>query len=135
MSEASATRKAALWVGAVFVLGAALGGVVGYIIAHQRVSASTSMSEPERRAHRVAQLTSELGLTSEQEQRLDAILLQVHTQFKVIHEQADAQIDQARQKGRDQIRAILTPEERPRFEELLKRMDEERKREAQPGGR
>jgi Spy/CpxP family protein refolding chaperone len=135
MSEASATRKAALWVGAVFVLGAALGGVVGYIIAHQRVSASTSMSEPERRAHRVAQLTSELGLTSEQEQRLDAILLQVHSQFKVIHEQADAQIDQARQKGRDQIRAILTPEERPRFEELLKRMDEERKREAQQGGR
>lgn len=135
MSEASATRKAALWVGAVFVLGSALGGVVGYIIAHQRVSASTSMSEAERRAHRVAQLTSDLGLTSEQEQRLDAILLQVHTQFKAIHEQADAQIDQARQKGRDQIRAILTPEERPRFEELLKRMDEERKRETQQGGR
>jgi Spy/CpxP family protein refolding chaperone len=136
MSEVSATRKAALWVGAVFILGTALGGVLGYIFAHHSVSASmnASLSEPERRARRVQQLTSELNLTNEQQQRLDAILLQVHSEFKTLHEQSDTQIDQARQKGRDQIRAILTPDQKPKFEELLKRMDEERKREAQQQG-
>jgi Spy/CpxP family protein refolding chaperone len=41
-------------------------------------------------------------------------------------------MEQARQKGRDQIRAILTPEQKPKFEEFLKRMDEERKRNAPP---
>ena len=41
-------------------------------------------------------------------------------------------MDQARQKGRDQIRAFLTPEQKPKFEEFLKRMDEERKQNMPP---
>jgi Spy/CpxP family protein refolding chaperone len=60
---------------------------------------------------------------------VDAILLQRHAEAKVIHDQTDAQIDQVHQKGRQQIREILTPEQKPKFEEFLKRLDEERKRE------
>ena len=132
MNEASARRKAALWVAAVFLLGAALGGVVGYIFAHRSVSANAPLSEPERRAHRVEQLTQELSLTGDQRQQLDAILSQVHGEYKALREQSDARMDQARQQGRNQIRAILTPEQKPKFEEFLKRMDEERKRNPPP---
>jgi Spy/CpxP family protein refolding chaperone len=132
MNEASARRKAALWVAAVFLLGAALGGVVGYIFAHRSVSANAPLSEPERRAHRVEQLTQELSLTGDQRQQLDAILSQVHGEYKALREQGDARMDQARQQGRNQIRAILTPEQKPKFEEFLKRMDEERKRNPPP---
>ncbi len=129
MSEMSATRKAALWVGVVFLLGAALGGMVGYSYEHHLVSAaSTPLPEPERRAHRVEELTQALGLTSAQSQQIDAILLQRHTEVKSIHDQTDAQIDQVRQKGREQIRAILTPEQKPKFEEFLKNLDQQRKR-------
>ena len=129
MSEMSATRKAALWVGVVFLLGAALGGMVGYSYEHHLVSAaSTPLPEPERRAHRVEELTQALGLTSAQSQQIDAILLQHHTEVKSIHDQTDAQIDQVRQKGREQIRAILTPEQKPKFEEFLKNLDQQRKR-------
>jgi Spy/CpxP family protein refolding chaperone len=39
-------------------------------------------------------------------------------------------IDAARQKGRDQIREILTPEQKPKFEEFLKRLDEARMKNA-----
>ena len=117
MNEASARRKAALWVAAVFLLGAALGGVVGYIFAHRSVSANAPLSEPERRAHRVEQLTQELSLTGDQRQQLDAILSQVHGEYKALREQGDARMDQARQQGRNQIRAILTPEQKPKFEE------------------
>jgi Spy/CpxP family protein refolding chaperone len=128
MSEMSATRKAALWVGVVFLLGAALGGVGGYYYAHHPVFAqNTPLTEPVKRAQRVEQLTQLLGLTSAQSQQLDAILLQRHTEAKAIHDQADAQIDQIRQKGRDQVRAILTAEQKPKFEEFLKRQDAERK--------
>ena len=134
MSENAARRKAALWVGAVFVLGAALGGVLGYIFAHHSVSASTSMTEPERRARHVGELTRELNLTPEQAQQLDAIFFQVHAQFKTIHEHSDAEIEAAKQKGRDQIRAVLTPEQKPKFEEFLRRVDAERKRAPQGGG-
>jgi Spy/CpxP family protein refolding chaperone len=135
MNEASARRKAALWVAAVFLLGAALGGVVGYIFAHRSVSANAPMSEQERRAHRVEQLTQELSLTSDQRQQLDTILSQLHGEYKTLHEQSDARMDEARQQGRNHIRAILTPEQMPKFEEFLKRMDEERKRNSPPSGR
>jgi Spy/CpxP family protein refolding chaperone len=130
MNDSSATTKAALWVGTVFLLGAALGGVLGYLSAHRTASAANPpLSEPERRARRVDQLTRELSLTPAQSQQVDAILMQRHAEAKVIHDQTDAQIDQVHQKGRQQIREILTPEQKPKFEEFLKRLDEERKRE------
>jgi len=135
MNETSAKQKAALWVAVVFLLGAALGGVLGYIFAHRPVFANAPMTEPQRRAHRVEQLTHELGLTNDQKQQLDAILSQLHSDYKGLREQSDAQIDQARQKGRNQIRAILTPEQKPKFEEFLRHMDEERKRNGPPGPR
>lgn len=134
MSDTGAKRKAALWVGAVFLLGALLGGVLGYVFAHRSVSAANPpLSEPERRAHRVEELTRELSLTPQQAQQLDAILLQRHTETKAIHDQTEAQIDQVREKGRAQVRAILTPGQLPKFEEFLKRMDEQRKRNPPPG--
>ena len=129
MSEISASRRAALWVGVVFLLGAALGGTLGYSYAHHLVSAaSTPMPEPARRAQRVKQLTELLNLTSDQIQRVDTILLQKHTEAKAVHDQADAQLDQVHQKGRDDIRAILSPEQKPKFEEFLKNLDDQRKR-------
>ena len=136
MSDTAATRKAALWVGAVFLLGAALGGVLGYLFAHRPVSAANPpLSEPERRAQRVAELTKLLSLTPQQAQELDGILLHWHGETKAIHDQTDAQIDVIRQKGRNEVRSILTPAQKPQFEEFLKRFDEERKRNAPPPAR
>ena len=133
MNETTAKRKAALWVGAVFLLGAMLGGVLGFLFAHRPVNAANApLSEPERRAHRVEQLTHELELTPQQAQQLDSILLQRHTETKAIHDQLDAQMNQVREKGRAQVRTILTPEQLPKFEAFLKRMDEERKRNSPP---
>jgi Spy/CpxP family protein refolding chaperone len=129
MSDMSATRKAALWVGVVFLLGAALGGMMGYGFAHRSVSAgSTPLPEPVRRAQRVEQLTQLLNLTKEQGRQLDAILMQKHAESKALHDQMDAQLEQVHKKGRDQVRAVLTPEQRPKFEEFLKNIDEQRKR-------
>jgi Spy/CpxP family protein refolding chaperone len=136
MNESSAKRRAALWVAVVFVLGAALGGLFGYFYGHRGTVAASNppLSEPQRRVQRVEQLTQELGLTKDQKQQLDSALSQLHAEYKSIREQSNQQLnsemDQARQKGRDQIRALLTPEQKPKFEEFLKRLDEERKRNA-----
>jgi Spy/CpxP family protein refolding chaperone len=130
MRESTATRKAALWVGVVFLLGAALGAVLGYGFGHHSVAASSAPApqpEPVRRAQRVQELTHDLELTSAQAQEVDSILLQRHTEAKNVHDQSDAQLEQIRQKGRDQIRAILTPEQKPKFEEFLKNLDEQKK--------
>ena len=138
MNESSAKQRAALWVAVVFVLGAALGGVFGYFYGHRSTVAAANppLSEPQRRAQRVEQLTQVLGLTNDQKQQLDSALSQLHAEYKSIHdqsnEQLDAKMEEARKKGRDQMRAILTPEQRPKFEEFLKRLDEERKKNAPP---
>jgi Spy/CpxP family protein refolding chaperone len=128
MNEATAKQRAAVWVAVVFLLGVLLGGVVGYVFAHHPVSANAPLSPQERRAQKVEELTRVANLTPEQRQQLEAILTQLHSEYKTLHQQSDAQIDQARQKGRNQIRAILTPEQKPKFEEFLRKMDQERKR-------
>ena len=131
MSENSATRKAALWVGVVFLLGAALGGMLGYIFAHKIVAAAPAqMSDADRRAQKIQRLTDEVGLTPAQQTQIDGIMSSVQAQYKAIHQAEEPQIDAARQKGREQIRALLTSEQKPKFEEFLKRIDEERKKNA-----
>jgi Spy/CpxP family protein refolding chaperone len=134
MNESSAKQKAVLWVAVIFVLGAALGGVFGYFFGHRSSvsAANPPLSEAVKRAQRVQELTQELSLTDDQRQQLDKALSQLHGEYKSIHDQSDAQMEQARQKGRDQIRSFLTPEQKPKFEEFLKRMDEERKRNQPP---
>lgn len=138
MSEMTASRKAAVWVGIVFLLGTALGGTLGYSYAHHMVSAATNppppLPEPARRAAKVKELTELLVLTPAQIQQVDAILLQRHSDVKAIHDQTDKQIEQVRQTGRQQIRAILAPEQMPKFEEYLRKLDEQRKRNGPPPG-
>ncbi|MGA2098379.1 MAG: hypothetical protein ABSH39_18930 [Candidatus Acidiferrum sp.] len=134
MNESSAKQKAAIWISVVFILGLGLGGVFGYFYGHRSIVSANNppLSEAERRAKRVEELSRELGLTNDQRQQLDTILSQLHGQYKAMQDQADAQLKEAHQKGRDQIRAILTPEQKPKFDEFLKKMDEERKKNGPP---
>ncbi|HKW56585.1 MAG TPA: hypothetical protein VJN42_04440 [Candidatus Acidoferrum sp.] len=132
MNENAAKRKAVLWVAVVFVLGLALGGVFGYFYA-ARVSAApraAQLTEPQRRAARVEQLTKELGLTPDQQRQLDATLLRLHMQYKELRDQTEAQMTEVHKKGRDEIRALLTPEQLPKFEAFLQHLDEQRRRNA-----
>jgi flagellar basal body-associated protein FliL len=128
MSETSASRKAALWVGLIFLLGAALGGMLGYVFAHRVSAAPAQMTDAQKKAQKVQRLTQELDLSVDQQKQLNAIFTSVQAQYKAIHQSTDPQINEARQRGREQVRAILTQEQKPRFEEFLKRLDEERKR-------
>ncbi len=125
-------RKAWEWLLLVFVLGAAIGGVFGYGFAHRgfrlnKVSAAPP-SEPERRAQRVADMTKEIGLTPEQSQKVDAIIASAHQEMKTIHDKGETDVDGVRQRARAQMREFLTDEQKPKFEEYVRRMDEERKK-------
>lgn len=124
-------RKARLWLGLVFLAGAAIGGVFGYNFGHRSYAATVSspqMSEPEWRAKRVAEMSKELGLTPDQSAKLNDVLRQKHQEMKTIRDKSDADVDAVRHNGRNQIRAFLTPEQLPKFESMVQRMDEERKK-------
>jgi Spy/CpxP family protein refolding chaperone len=115
-----------------FVLGAAIGGVFGYSFAHRSYAATNlnvqALSEPERRAKRVAEMSKEIGLTPEQSQKVEAVIAAAHTEMKVIHDKAETDVNDVRLKARTQMREFLTAEQKPKFEEYVRKMDEERKR-------
>lgn len=122
-------RRALGLVLAVFVLGVALGGVGTYAFGNRiwGVRAGTQNTQS-RRARTVEQFTRELNLTAEQQKQLDAVFVDMQAKYEAIHKQIAPQTEQVRQDGREQIRAILTPEQKPKYEEMLRRLDEERKK-------
>ena len=122
---ASATRKAVLWIVAVFVLAAALGSVSGYMYGHR--APGPPLSDDAKRQQKVATLTKELQLTPEQQTQVDAIFRDIQGNFQAIRKDSEAQIEVARQAGRDRLRAVMTPEQKPKFEDFLRRLDEDRK--------
>ena len=132
-------QKARLWLGLVFILGAAIGGVFGYSFAHRSYAATpgptATLSEPERRAKRLAEMTKEVGLTPEQSTQIDQIIHQAHDEIKAIHDRTDADVDAVRQRAREQTRTLLTPEQKPKFESWIQRMDQEKKRQQQGAGK
>jgi Spy/CpxP family protein refolding chaperone len=125
-------KKARLWLAIVFALGLAVGAVFGYSFGHRSYADSgkpaTQLSEPERRAKRVEAMTKELNLTAEQSAKVDAIIHQTHDEMKVVRDRAEGDVDGLRQRARDEIRLFLTPEQKPKFEVMVQRMDAERKK-------
>ncbi len=123
------SRKAAALVLIVFVLGIALGAVATYLGGRRVWGASgEGRSRGDRRARMVEQLTQELSLTAEQRKRLETVLADMRQKYDAIHTQTTPQFEQVRHEGRNQIRALLSLEQRPKFEEFLRRLDEQRKR-------
>jgi len=121
-------RKAKLWLALVFLVGAAIGAVFGYSFGYRSYAATITsrqpMSEAERRAKHVADMTKELGLTPDQSAKMDEII-------------KDAQVDVGvvREKARSEMRAILTDEQKPKFEAMVQRRDAERKKAQQRMGK
>lgn len=129
MDEHANPRRATLLVIAVFLTGVGLGAVGSYGIMKRTFAAPAARhTETEKRAQWVEHLTNEVALTPEQQRSLDQILTQLQERYKTIHQQQMPQFEQARQEARNRIRAILTPEQKPKFEDFLRRLDEDRGR-------
>jgi hypothetical protein len=74
-------------------------------------------------------LTKELSLTAEQQQKLSAELEETKRRYEAIYDPIRPQMEHVRQEGRARIRGLLTAEQLAKFEEYLRRLDERRKRE------
>jgi len=131
-------KKAAIWLALVFVIGTATGGVFGYSLARRSYAATKTVmpSEAERRAKKLADMTQTIGLTPDQAQKAEGIIKEAQTEIRAIHDKSDSEVDVVRMKTRGEMRAFLTPEQLPKFEQYIQRMDEERKKQKEgQGGR
>jgi hypothetical protein len=130
-------KKAAIWLALVFVLGTATGGVFGYSLARRSYAATKTVvpSEAERRAKKLAEMTQEIGLTADQAQKADGVIKEAQTEIRAIRDKSEADVDVVRMRTRDEMRAFLAAEQKPKFEAYVQRMDEERKKQKELQGK
>lgn len=125
-------RKAIGLVVVLFVLGIGLGAVSEHMWYVHVIAAGTHRSASR-------ELREQLRLSPDQGKQYDAIMADWRAKAHVMdaqeHGEWDPKYDQLRQQGRDSIRAILTPEQKVKFEAFLKHLDEERQRQQQQQGR
>lgn len=125
MENGKTRREAALLVVVVFVLGVLLGGVADHLFGARVFGNPTPQT---KRDQIIGQLTSQLSLTPQQQKQITTIVDDTRAQWRTLYAPLDAQHEQIRQQGRDRIRAILTPEQKTKFEEFMQQLDEQRKR-------
>jgi len=133
MDANQGNRKAILLVLVLFVLGIALGSVGTYVVTTRVQAARPHASLSHNYAGTVAMFTQGLSLSPDQQKQLEGIFNDMRGNYQALHEKLDPEYEQVRQHGRDRIRQILTPEQRPKFEDLLRQIDEDRRRRASEG--
>ncbi len=131
METTKARREAAVLFFIVFVLGA-LFGAVGVHVWAQRVSGEPAVATNvhPHREQMIDSFSQQVQLTAEQRRQLAAIMDDTVAKWTMLYAPLDAQREAIRQQGRDRIRAILTPEQVPKFEDYMRRVDEQRKKDA-----
>jgi uncharacterized membrane protein len=127
--------KARLAVLAVFLLGAVCGGVAAHLYAI-RVQREILHSPSPLATVLMTQLTRELQLSTEQQERVNAIVMEIREETLNDEEMRTFIMPKVRQvldKGEHRIRPVLTDQQRARFDalvaerrRLLEQMDQKR---------
>jgi hypothetical protein len=131
--KANSQNKARITVLAVFAIGVAAGALSMNL--YQRLTATDKDTRRQATPVTVVErLDRELKLSGEQEQTIRGILEETFGQMKEererlqpLYKQIEPRFAAIRQKSRDRIRAELSEDQLPKFEEILK--EEDRKRE------
>jgi Spy/CpxP family protein refolding chaperone len=124
MENAKTRREAALLVCVVFLLGVLLGGVADHLWGGRVFG---NPAPPRTRDQLIGQLTNQLSLTPDQQKQLTTIVDDTRSKWRTLYAPLEPQHEAIRQQSRERIRAILTPEQLPKFEEFMRKLDEQRK--------
>lgn len=127
------------WIGVTFlstlVLGVAVGIVVDRTVLERVVHSGgdvVSRDGSESRTRRwFNKLTSELDLSPDQQERLQAVLSKNHDTAHAFWSQSRAEFDELRETFRNDIRQLLTEEQKARYDAMLAEHDTRRKERSQ----
>ena len=131
MTVRNGSWRARLTVLGVFALGVALGALVMDLY-QQSVRGRSSWEPPSRRESarewHLRYLTKELGLTPEQTEQVRRILDETRQEFLQLRNEMRPRFEEIRRRSRERLRAVLTPEQQAKFEELMRREEQRRHR-------
>lgn len=125
MENNSVQRKAGVLVAVVFLLGAVF-GVVGTHYWEIRTNGSHTISGYPKHAEILKQLTLQVGLSGDQETQVAAVIDDIRARMHEFQQQQKPQSDAIRADGRRRIRALLTPDQLPKYEKFLQELDADR---------
>jgi hypothetical protein len=118
------SRRAYVYFALTFLLGVIVGGTCVYYYAWS----TGHWRRPFNRQVFVSYLKWELNLSDTQVPQLEQILDGSTKKFRAAQQQADAQLNAIREETRKEIRQILSPQQTQKFDELVRRWDERRRR-------
>ncbi len=107
-----------------FLLGT-IAGAAGYYLVNNQVLARTNRGVERSAPHNIVdELASGLSLDSQQREKLKAIVEKNREKYRTLSAQMRPQFDAIREQSRQEIRLILTDEQKARFEKIVKEIDE-----------
>lgn len=134
-SSTNSQSKARLIVVSVFVIGFAAGALS--LNLYQRLTSSSDKGGPRGGAEfLIKRMNEEVGLATDQQEQIKKILDETGDKYREIRKEVDPvlkpfepRFNAVRQESRDRIRALLTPEQLPKYEEMVTKHDKMREQE------
>jgi Spy/CpxP family protein refolding chaperone len=131
-SSTNSRSKARLIVVSVFVIGFAAGALS--LNLYERLNGSSNKGGPRGGPEfLIKRMNEEVGLASDQQDQIKKILDETGEKYREIRKEMDPAIknfeprfNTVRQESRDRIRALLTPEQLPKYEEMVQKHDKMR---------
>ena len=134
-SNSNSQSKARLIVLSVFVIGFAAGALA--LNLYQSLNGSNK-KDPRRGGTEflIGKMNEEVGLTGDQQEKIRKILDETSEKYKQIRVEIDPLVkpfeprfNTVRQESRDRIRALLTSDQLPKYEEMVRKHDKMREQE------
>jgi Spy/CpxP family protein refolding chaperone len=127
--------QAALYVALVFLSGIAVGVLGDRLYSSRSVSASAKPKTPDQwRADYVSSIRESLRLSDAQVTKLNEILDSTRARYREVKERYKPEMKQIHTEQVEEIRGILTDEQKPKYEEWREERDKRRKAEQGSSG-
>jgi hypothetical protein len=135
MEKTNSQTKARLIVVSVFVIGFAAGALA--LNLYQQLSRSSSSNVPHNGTEfLLKRMNDKVGLSSDQQEQIKKILDETNDKYKDLRGELEPRIkdfeprfNAVRQESRDRIRALLRPEQLPKYEQMILDHDKMREQE------
>ena len=135
METKSSQTKARLIVFSVFVIGFAAGALS--LNLYQSLRGSSKKDAPRGGTEfLIRRMDEKVGLSSEQQEQIKKILDETNDKYREIRKDMEPRIkdfeprfNAVRQESRDRIRVLLTPEQLPKYEQMVQEHDKMREQE------
>ena len=134
-SKSNSQSKARIIVVSVFIIGFAAGALA--LNLYQKLSRSSSNNMPPHGTEfLLKRMNDKVGLSSDQQEQIKKILDETNDKYKDLRSEMEPRIkdfeprfNSVRQESRDRIRALLSPDQLPKYEQMVQERDKMREQE------